>query len=170
MTMSLNRVTLLGYVGQEPEFHTTSNGKQLANLSIATTEQWKDKDTSERREKTEWHRVVVFNENVVRILRDYVVKGSRLLIEGSLQTRKWQDKNGNDRSTTEIVLQGFNSKFMLLDSKSDRNRYANQNVEQQNSDSGASFGQTQGMFDDNNRAIKDKDTIIPEDLDDEIPF
>ena len=117
MAGSVNKVILVGNVGQEPEIRSTQAGKELANLSIATSERWKDRQTGERKEKTEWHRVVVFNEGLVNVIKNYVHKGSKLYIEGQLQTRKWQDQSGQDRYSTEVVLQGFGGVLTMLDSK-----------------------------------------------------
>ena len=117
--MSVNKVILLGNVGKDPEIRSMNNGKEIANLTIATSEKWKDKATGERKERTEWHRVVIFNEGLVGVVKSYVKKGSKLYIEGSLQTRKWQDKNGKDCYSTEVVLQGFGSTLQLLDKRDD---------------------------------------------------
>ena len=117
MAGSLNRVMLIGNIGKDPEIRSTQDGREIANLSIATSESWKDKQTGERREKTEWHRVVIFSEGLVNVVKNYVKKGSKVFIEGQLQTRKWQDQSGNDRYSTEVVLQGFNGTLTLLDSK-----------------------------------------------------
>lgn len=115
MSGSINKVQLLGYVGQSPEIRKMSNDKRVCNLTLATTESWTDKATGEKREETEWHRIVVFNEGLIGIIERYVNKGSRLLIEGALKTKKWTDKDDNERSSTEIVLQGFNSNLIMLD-------------------------------------------------------
>ncbi len=112
---SLNKVLLIGNVGKDPEIRSTQDGREIANLSLATSESWKDKTTGERKEKTEWHNVVVFNENLVKVIKSYVKKGSKLYIEGALQTRKWTDKNGVEKYSTEIVLQGFSGSIVLLD-------------------------------------------------------
>jgi single-strand DNA-binding protein len=119
MAGSLNKVTLIGNLGRDPEIRSTQNGKEIANFSIATTENWKDKSTGERKEKTEWHRIVVFSEGLVNVIKNYVKKGSKVYIEGALQTRKWTDKEGKEKETTEIVLQGFNSVLLMLDGRRD---------------------------------------------------
>ena len=116
MAGSLNKVMLIGRLGADPEIRSTSNGARIANMRIATSETWRDKASGERREKTEWHTVVVFNENIVRVVGSYVSKGSSVYIEGQLQTRKYQDKSGQDRYSTEIVLQNFRGELTLLDS------------------------------------------------------
>ncbi len=114
--MSVNKVIILGNVGQDPELRATVEGKEIATLSIATSEVWNDKETKERKEKTEWHRVVIFSQGLVNIVKKYVKKGSKLYIEGQIQTRKWTDNKGIDRYSTEIILQNYNSVLQLLDS------------------------------------------------------
>ena len=117
MAGSVNKVILIGNLGQDPEIRRTQDGRPIANFSVATTDSWRDKNTGERREKTEWHRVVCFSEGLCKIIEQYVKKGSKVYIEGQLQTRKWQDQGGNDRYTTEVVLQGFNGTLTMLDSR-----------------------------------------------------
>lgn len=117
MLNSLNQVTLIGRLGADPDIRSTKDGKEVASFSLATSESWKDRTSGERKEKTEWHRIVVFNEGLVGIIKNYVKKGSKIYIEGSLQTRKWVDQGGQEKYTTEIVLQGFNANIILLDSK-----------------------------------------------------
>jgi len=117
MAGSVNKVILVGNVGADPEIRRTQDGRPIANLRIATSETWRDRNSGERREKTEWHNVVVFNEGLCKVVEQYVKKGAKLYIEGALQTRKWQDQNGNDRYTTEVVLQGFNSTLTMLDGR-----------------------------------------------------
>src|ERR1700754_2577536 len=114
---SVNKVILVGNVGADPEIRRTQDGKPIANLRIATSETWRDRNSGERREKTEWHTVVVFNEGLCKVVEQYVKKGAKLYIEGQLQTRKWQDQNGQDRYSTEVVLQGFNSTLTMLDGR-----------------------------------------------------
>lgn len=117
MAGSLNKVILIGNLGRDPEIRQTSEGKEIATLNLATSDTWKDKTTSEKKEKTEWHRVVVFNEGLVGVIKNYIKKGSKIYIEGSLQTRKWVDGSGQEKYTTEVVLQNFNGQLILLDSK-----------------------------------------------------
>jgi len=117
MAGSVNKVILIGNLGADPEIRRTQDGRPIANLRLATSESWKDKNTGERKEKTEWHRVVIFNENLCRIAEQYLKKGSKVFIEGALQTRKWQDQSGQDRYSTEVVLQGFRGEMTLLDSR-----------------------------------------------------
>ena len=119
MAGSVNKVILVGNVGQDPEVRQFANGGQVCSFSLATSENWKDKNTGERREKTEWHRISIFNEGLVRVVQSYVKKGSKLYIEGQLETRKWQDQNGVDKYTTEVVLRGFGSTLTMLDSRNE---------------------------------------------------
>lgn len=112
----LNKATLIGNVGKEPEIRSTQDGREIASFSLATSQTWKDKN-GERKEKTEWHNVVVFSEGLVSVVKNYVKKGDKLYIEGAIQTRKWIDKDGNDKYSTEIVLQGFNASLVMLSGK-----------------------------------------------------
>ena len=149
MAGSLNKVLLIGRLGADPEIKQMVNGKSVARLSIATSQSWKDKNTGEKKEKTEWHRVVIFNEGLVNVIKQYVKKGTQVYIEGQLTTRKWRDeKSGTDRYSTEIVLQGFNSTFTILSSK---------NTESSN-------------IAENKSSLPNDDNIPSADLDDEIPF
>jgi single-strand DNA-binding protein len=117
MAGSVNKVTLLGHLGKDPEIRKTQDGKDIANLSVATSESWKDRNTGERREKTEWHRVVIFNDGLAGVARDYLRKGSKVYLEGQLQTRKWTDQSGQEKYSTEVILQGFGATLVLLDPK-----------------------------------------------------
>lgn len=117
MAGSLNKVMLIGNLGRDPEVRSFQNGGKVCNLRIATSETWKDRNTGERREKTEWHSVAIFNEGLVRVAEQYLRKGSKVYIEGQLQTRKWQDQSGQDRYSTEVVLQGFGSTLTMLDGR-----------------------------------------------------
>ena len=159
---SVNKVILLGNVGADPEIRRTQAGTPIANLRIATSESWRDRNSGERKEKTEWHTVVIFSEGLCKIVEQYVKKGSKLYIEGALQTRKWQDQSGNDRYSTEVVLQGFNCALALLDGKrsddapTDRSGgdygsasgRENPTTERQNSYGGAPAGLSREMDDD----------------------
>ena len=116
MAGSVNKVILIGNLGKDPEIRRTQDGRPIANLSVATSESWRDKATGERKEKTEWHRVVIFSEGLCKIAEQYLKKGAKVYLEGSLQTRKWQDQSGQDKYSTEVVLQGFNSVLTMLDS------------------------------------------------------
>lgn len=162
MAGSLNKVMLIGNLGRDPEIRSTQDGREIANFSIATSESWKDKSTGERREKTEWHRIVVFNEGLVNVVKNYVKKGSKLFVEGQLQTRKWVDKDGQEKYSTEIVLQGFGSTLTMLDGKGDG--------------AGASSGGGGGgyaksdNFSSGGNAGSRSEQFVKNDLDDEIPF
>ena len=118
MAGSVNKVILVGNLGKDPEIRRTQDGRPIANLSVATSETWRDKNTGERKEKTEWHRVVIFSEGLCKIAEQYLKKGSKIYVEGQLQTRKWQDKDGVEKYSTEVVLQGFNSALTMLDGRS----------------------------------------------------
>ena len=115
MAGSVNKVILVGNLGKDPEIRRTQDGRPIAHFNLATSDTWRDKTTGERRERTEWHRVVIFNEGLCGVVEKYLKKGSKVYLEGSLQTRKWQDQSGQDKYTTEIVLQGFNAQLTMLD-------------------------------------------------------
>ena len=154
MSGSVNKVILVGNLGADPEIRQTKDGRPVAQLSIATSENWKDRNTGERRERTEWHRVVIFSDGLVTIAKNYLHKGSKVYIEGTLQTRKWTDQSGQDRYTTEVALQGFGSTLTMLDSKG--------------SGGGASAG---GGFQSSAPAPAASQSSAPAaELDDEIPF
>ena len=118
MSGSVNKVIILGNLGRDPEVRSFQNGNKVCNLRIATSETWKDRNTGERKERTEWHSVAIFSEGLVRVAEQYLRKGSKVYLEGQLQTRKWQDQSGADRYSTEIVLQGFDAKLVMLDGPS----------------------------------------------------
>ena len=145
MSGSLNKVQLIGRLGADPEIKQMVNGKNVARLSVATSQSWKDKSTGERKEKTEWHRVVIFNEGLVNVVQQYLKKGANIYLEGQLSTRKWKDeKSGQDKYSTEIVLQGYNSPLTMLGGKAnsvnsnetskDKSSLPNDEVSQDNSD------------------------------------
>ncbi|MDH4440394.1 MAG: single-stranded DNA-binding protein [Rhizobium sp.] len=119
MAGSVNKVILIGNLGADPEIRRTQDGRPIANLRIATSESWRDKNSGERKEKTEWHQVVIFNEGLCKVAEQYLKKGSTVYVEGQLQTRKWQDQTGNDRYSTEVVLQGFNGNLTMLGGRGD---------------------------------------------------
>lgn len=156
MAGSINKVILVGNLGADPEIRATQDGREICNLRVATSESWKDKNTGERREKTEWHRVVMFNENLVRVARDYLRKGSKVYVEGQLQTRKWTDKDGVEKFSTEVVLQGFNGNLTMLDRPSDRGG--------SRESGGDSYGQDYGA------PQPQRARVAEAALDDEIPF
>ena len=152
MAGSLNKVLLIGRLGADPEIKQMVNGKSVARISLATSQNWKDKNTGEKKEKTEWHRIVVFNEGLVNVIQQYLKKGAQIYVEGQLSTRKWKDEQtGQDKYSTEVVLQGFNSSFKILSSKN------NQIENLQNNTSVKS-------------SLPNDESISPNDLDDEIPF
>ena len=152
MAGSLNKVLLIGRLGADPEIKQMVNGKNVARLSIATSQSWKDKSSGERKEKTEWHRVVIFNEGLVNVVQQYLKKGANVYIEGQLTTRKWKDESsGQDKYSTEIVLQGYNSSLTMLDGRS---KNENSNLVSENKSS----------------LPNDETSQINNDLDDEIPF
>ena len=156
MVGSVNKVILLGRLGKDPDIRSMQNGKKVANFGIATSKRWTDRDTQEKKEKTSWHNIVVFNEGLVGIVEQYVKKGSQIYIEGELQTRKWQDQEGKDRYTTEVVLQGYNCNLTLLDSRSS----GNQSLESQTEP-------TQSQSSNNNIESQVSDS---DNLDEDIPF
>ncbi len=119
MAGSVNKVILIGNLGRDPEIRTTQDGTRIANLSVATSETWRDRTSGERRERTEWHRVVIFDDKLADVAEKYLRKGSKVYLEGELQTRKWQDQQGNDKYSTEVVLQRFRSQLTMLDSRAD---------------------------------------------------
>ncbi|MEM7191906.1 MAG: single-stranded DNA-binding protein [Pseudomonadota bacterium] len=117
MAGSVNKVILIGNLGADPEVRHTQDGRPIVNLRLATTDSWRDKSSGERREKTEWHRIVIFSEGLARVAEQYLRKGSKIYVEGALQTRKWEDRDGQERYTTEVVLQGFGSTLTMLDGR-----------------------------------------------------
>lgn len=153
MAMSLNKVTLIGNLGKDPDIRTTQDGREIASFSVATTETWRDKSSGEKKEKTEWHRVVVFSQPLVNIVKNYIHKGSKVYIEGALHTRKWTDQSGVEKYTTEVVLQSYNSMLMLLDSRG----------------SSGSYDMTDASSDKSSQ-MSDQPSYAVEDIDDEIPF
>lgn len=172
MAGSVNKVILVGNLGRDPEVRSTQNGGKIVNLSIATSERWKDKNTGEQREKTEWHRVVIFNENLGRIAEQYLRKGSNVYIEGQLQTRKWTDQQGVEKYTTEVVLQQYRGEMTLLGSRGDSGGgYGGQGGGYGDS-SGGGFG---GGASDMGGSQQNSPAAPPpmhgsSDLDDDIPF
>jgi single-strand DNA-binding protein len=160
MAGSVNKVILIGNLGADPEIRRTQDGRPIANLRVATSESWRDKATGERKERTEWHRVVIFNEGLCRIVEQYLKKGSKVYLEGQLQTRKWQDKDGQDRYSTEVVLQGFNSQLTMLDTRGGGGSGAD-------TDNGDDFG-ARGPAPARKPAMADAGKR--DDMNDEIPF
>ena len=161
MAGSLNKVLLIGRLGADPEIKQMVNGKSVARLSLATSQSWKDKNTGEKKEKTEWHRVVVFNEGLVNVVQQYLKKGAQIYVEGQLTTRKWKDEqSGQDKYSTEIVIQGYNSSLTMLGGGNSGGGIANDNTQLPNNSDDTSQTSTsnEGM------------SQISNDMDDEIPF
>jgi single-strand DNA-binding protein len=158
---SLNKVMLIGNLGREPEIRSTQSGERVANLSLATSERWRDKQTGEKREKTEWHRIVIFNEKLVDVAERYLRKGSKIYLEGKLQTRKWTDQNGQEKYTTEIVLAKFNGAITMLDRAGD-------NHGNDTASSGDDDGQSGGTG--YQQPAGRPGSGVGSDLDDDIPF
>jgi single-strand DNA-binding protein len=158
MAGSVNKVILVGNLGRDPEVRRLNSGKPVVNLSIATSDSWRDKDSGERKEKTEWHRVVIFNENLAKIAEQYLKKGAKVYVEGQLQTRKWTDQSGVEKYSTEVVLQGFNATLTMLDGR----------------DGGGDFGRASpmegGTPEPARVAGRSGGSSLAEELDDEIPF
>lgn len=164
MAGSLNKVLLIGNLGKDPEIRTLNSGDRVANLRIATSEQWRDKSSGERREKTEWHQVVIFNENLVRVAENYLRKGSKVFLEGALQTRKYE-QNGVEKYSTEIVLQRFRGEMVLLDG-----RGGGEGASSGGGDEGYSGGYGGGFSSGPAARPSGPKERFPADLDDEIPF
>jgi single-strand DNA-binding protein len=171
MAGSVNKVILVGNLGRDPEVRRLNSGEPVVNLRIATSETWKDKATGERKEKTEWHSVVIFNENLARVAEQYLKKGSKVYVEGQLQTRKWQDQQGQEKYTTEIVLQRFRGELTILDSRGGGSDYADEEAGQVSR--GGEFGRSSPM----ERRPAPAQSSSPgggggrdDDLDDDIPF
>ena len=161
MAGSVNKVILIGNLGEDPEVKQFQNGGQVCNLRIATSENWRDKATGEKKEKTEWHAVSIFSEGLIKVAQSYLKKGSKVYIEGKLQTRKWQDKDGNDRYTTEIVLQGYDAALVMLDGRGEGG----------GAGAGARGGSEMGYAGGGaSRKMSGPKESVSQDLDDEIPF
>jgi single-strand DNA-binding protein len=150
MAGSLNKVLLIGRLGNDPEIKQMQNGKSVARLSVATSESWKDKNSGEKKEKTEWHRVVIFNEGLVNVVQQYLKKGAQIYVEGQLSTNKYTDNNGQEKYSTQIVLQGYNSTLKML--------------------GGSSKGAESSLDQSSSSALPSDEISPPSDLDDEVPF
>jgi single-strand DNA-binding protein len=160
MAGSLNKVILIGNLGKDPEVRKLPSGEPVVNLRIATSESWRDKQSGERKEKTEWHAVVIFNEQIAKVAEQYLKKGMKIYIEGALQTRKWQDQSGADKYSTEIVLQKYRGELQMLDSKGGGSGESREYDQSESSFGGAS----------KKRAVSGPKESFSQDLDDEIPF
>ncbi len=169
MAGSINKVILVGNLGKDPEIRSLGSGDRVANLTRATSEQWRDKSSGERKEKTEWHRIVIFNENLVKVAENYLKKGSKVYIEGSLQTRKWTDQSGQEKYSTEVVLQKFRGELTMLDG-----RGGGESGESDFGGGGESYGGRGGGGGGFNQGPANRGSgpreSFPADLDDEIPF
>jgi single-strand DNA-binding protein len=161
---SVNKVILIGNLGADPEIRRTQDGRPIVHLRLATTETWRDKMTSERRERTEWHRVVIFNENIAKVAEQYLKKGARVYVEGQLQTRKWQDQQGQDRYTTEVVLQGFTCQLTMLDRAGGGSAGGDFGPD----DSGSNFGSSGSRSPARQPALAGAG--LRDDMNDEVPF
>lgn len=173
MAGSLNKVCLIGHLGADPEINNLNNGGIVANFSVATTESWKDKNTGEKKEHTEWHRIVVFNEGLCGVIEQFVRKGMKVYVEGQLQTRKWQDRDGNDRYSTEVILTGFDAKLLMLDRGGNGgNRDPNGNAERPGNKAPAGYAEQSGgtMRAASGGRGGDETGKQTRALDDEIPF
>ena len=167
MAGSVNKVILVGNLGADPEIRRTQDGRPIANLSVATSDSWRDKNTGERRERTEWHRVVIFNEGLCKIAEQYLRKGAKVYLEGQLQTRKWQDQSGQDKYSTEVVLQGFNSTLTMLDGRGQ----GSEGGSDYGSGGGGNFGKSAPMDQGRDQVGGGSQRSGPvDDMDDEIPF
>ena len=167
MAGSVNKVILIGNLGKDPEIRTLNSGDRVANLRIATSETWRDKSSGERKEKTEWHQVVIFNENIVKVAENYLRKGSTVYVEGALQTRKWTDQNGVEKYSTEIVLQKFRGELTMLDGRNQGEGAGDEGGFSR----GADYGGGGGGFQSGGRAQGGgARESFAADLDDEIPF
>lgn len=165
MAGSVNKVILIGNLGADPEIRSFQNGGKVANLRIATSETWKDKNTGERREKTEWHTVAIFSDGLVRVVEQYLKKGAKVYIEGKLQTRKWQDQSGADRYSTEVVIQGLGGTLTMLDGRGEGGGGGG------GYSGGGSSGGNQGGYDDGGYGGSSRGGPSGgSDMDDEIPF
>ena len=166
MAGSVNKVILVGNLGRDPEIRSTNDGTRIANLNLATSESWRDRNSGERKERTEWHRVVIFNENLVTIAEKYLRKGSKIYVEGALQTRKWTDQQGQEKYSTEVVLQRYRGELTMLDGRSgggDGGGYADEAPAQEFAGAGSGRGAGAG-------AGRGERKPAVQDLDDEIPF
>lgn len=167
MAGSVNKVILVGNLGADPEIRRLNSGDPVVNLRIATSESWRDKNSGERREKTEWHNVVIFNDSLAKVAEQYLKKGMKVYVEGQLQTRKWQDQNGNERYTTEVVLQKFRGELQMLDARGQGGEGGQ--VSPGGGRGGSDFGQS-GPMDDRGGSRGGGGGGYSRDLDDEIPF
>ena len=172
MAGSVNKVILVGNLGADPEVRTLPSGNKVVNLSVATSDSWRDKNSGERKEKTEWHRVVIFSEGLARVAEQYLRKGSKVYLEGALQTRKWQDQSGADRYSTEIVLQGFNAVLVLLDRREGEGggRSGGWDDDAAGNEFNSSFAGSGAGASRGGSAAAGRPAAFDSDLDDDVPF
>ncbi len=170
MAGSVNKVILIGNLGADPEVRHTQDGRAICNIRLATTESWRDKQSGERREKTEWHSVVIFNEQLGKVAQQYLKKGAKVYIEGQLQTRKWQDSSGNDRYTTEVVLQNFNGQLTMLDGRNGSPGFQDSGGSSYDAGNGGSVRESSGLRGGGKGGESSAPKSFEKDLDDEIPF
>ncbi len=168
MASSVNKVILIGNLGADPEVRHTQDGRAICNMRLATTDSWRDKQSGERRERTEWHSVVIFNEQLSKIAQQYLKKGSKVYIEGQLQTRKWQDNSGNDRYTTEVVLQNYSGQLTMLDGRNGSSGFSDGGGA--DFDAGSGGGAREGGVRGGKARNSEEPKSFEKDLDDEIPF
>ena len=166
----VNKVIIVGNLGADPEVRRLNSGDPVVNLRIATSDTWRDKSTGERREKTEWHSVVIFNENLAKVAENYLKKGSKVYIEGALQTRKWQDRDGNDRYTTEIILQRYRGELQMLDGRGEGGGQRGGYDQMSDQSSGYGGGNQGGYGGNNNQGGGQRESFASDTLDDDIPF
>lgn len=160
MAGSVNKVILVGNLGSDPEIRSTQDGREIANITVATSESWRDKNSGEKRDKTEWHRVVIFSPGLVNVVKNYLKKGAKVYIEGALQTRKWQDKSGAERYSTEVVLQGFGSTLTMLDGRSSN----------AGSSDNAGYGGGYSSAPQQQQQTAPTNNFAAEEIEDEVPF
>jgi len=170
MAGSVNKVIIIGNLGQDPEVRNFPSGGKVCNFSVATSENWKDKNTGERRERTEWHRVSITSEPLVRVAEQYLRKGSKVYLEGQLETRKWQDQSGQDKYTTEVVLRPYRSELTMLDGRSESSQSGGYMSDQGGGQSGGGYMEDQSGAQDGNKAGGVGTPAPSINLDDEIPF
>jgi single-strand DNA-binding protein len=184
MAGSVNKVILVGNLGADPEIRRMQDGRPIVNLRVATSETWRDRNTGERRERTEWHRVVIFNEGIAKVAEQYLKKGAKIYIEGQLQTRKWQDQQGQDRYSTEVVLQGFNAQLTMLDKAGGGGMGTGDFADDGGASDYGSYGGSQGSYGSGSSGSGQRSTPAPaparqpamasggprDDMNDEVPF
>jgi single-strand DNA-binding protein len=170
--MSINKVILIGNVGKDPEIRTMNNGNEVALFNLATSDYWRDKTTGERKDKTEWHRIVIYSQGLVNIIKNHVHKGTKLYISGSIQTRRWVDQSGLDKHATEIILQGYTAELQILEQRNTNNNVHRNNYDENYYSSITKTNEGEGEAETNteDEGHINADNFIEESVDDEIPF